>query len=354
MLRRVFFIILFLFPALSFAKSPAGIPSEGIWFSKEPFFAGEEISISTVVFNSSKYEIEGTVELLDNDKLIESKKISLSPNDNKIVSFKLQVTEGKHSFKVRVADTNINDTKGEVVLNSSSSNAYYSPKSGVVSRVVFKDSDSDGISDIEDTDIDGDSLTNTEEKKLGTDPKNPDTDSDGILDGADKRPLKIDTIPSTVTPITESDTKKVANSVEKVIPKNVVEPVVSVAVPVIGAVESFRVGQANNVNGKVESSIDTIIDKVGTSKVLGTSDEAKQASSTSLTKTGKPTGWSVFKRGVTEKDQFVKTPFGYVKLAFFLILSFILSHTWIFYIVLLAVIIKILIFIKKLIFNRGE
>ncbi|MDD2807954.1 MAG: hypothetical protein PHW95_05570 [Patescibacteria group bacterium] len=48
------------------------------------------------------------------------------------------------------------------------------------------------------TDSDLDGLTNEEEKKLGTDPNNMDTDGDGLLDGDEVRiwhadPLKADT-----------------------------------------------------------------------------------------------------------------------------------------------------------------
>lgn len=47
-------------------------------------------------------------------------------------------------------------------------------------------------------DVDGDGLTNSEEEKLGTDPRNPDTDGDGISDGDEvhkyhTNPLKKDT-----------------------------------------------------------------------------------------------------------------------------------------------------------------
>lgn len=45
------------------------------------------------------------------------------------------------------------------------------------------DMDGDGIPDFSDNDIDGDDLTNLFEDGIGTDPRNPDTDDDGIPDG---------------------------------------------------------------------------------------------------------------------------------------------------------------------------
>ena len=50
------------------------------------------------------------------------------------------------------------------------------------------DLDGDGQGDACDSDIDGDGLGNTAEAARGTDPRNPDSDVDGVLDGADLCP----------------------------------------------------------------------------------------------------------------------------------------------------------------------
>jgi len=51
------------------------------------------------------------------------------------------------------------------------------------------DMDRDGLGDVCDPDIDGDSLTNLEENDLGTDPMVADSDGDGVVDGFDGYPL---------------------------------------------------------------------------------------------------------------------------------------------------------------------
>ncbi len=50
------------------------------------------------------------------------------------------------------------------------------------------DLDGDGVGDACDSDIDGDGLDNTGEAARGTDPRNPDSDGDGVRDGADLCP----------------------------------------------------------------------------------------------------------------------------------------------------------------------
>ncbi|MEW6330088.1 MAG: S8 family serine peptidase [Pseudomonadota bacterium] len=55
----------------------------------------------------------------------------------------------------------------------------------LVSNPTQADLDGDGAGDACDSDIDGDGLSNSQESSLGTDPQNPDTDGDGLTDGAE-------------------------------------------------------------------------------------------------------------------------------------------------------------------------
>jgi hypothetical protein len=74
------------------------------------------------------------------------------------------------------------------------------------------DSDADGVGDACDSvndntaDPDGDTLTNAQERDLGTDPLNPDTDGDGARDNVDGYPLdptrqSLDNTPPVITPV---------------------------------------------------------------------------------------------------------------------------------------------------------
>ncbi len=350
-----FLLSLIFLPVFAFANSTAGIPSGGLWFSKDPFFAGDAITISTVVFNATQNDITGNLELMDKESVLEKKEITLLAGQNKVVEFPVSISEGKHVFSIRVAGGDFNIKGGTALqLKSKSGNGSYLIETTKVVRDALKDTDSDGIADIYDTDIDGDGLTNELEKKLGTNAYLADTDGDSILDGVDKNPLKIDKLPSATVSISSSDTKKVTDSVEKIIPAGVVSPVANVATPIISTIESVRVGEANRNNLRISNSIDDIIDNVGTSKVLGAHTEATSTKSGVIkSPTGKPSGYEVLKTS-TSNGNFSKTPFGYTKLFLLVIYQFILSNIWVFYILLLIIVLRILIGIKRRIFRKDD
>jgi hypothetical protein len=60
---------------------------------------------------------------------------------------------------------------------------------------VLGDQDGNGVPDVDDPDMDGDGLTNDEEIALGTDPRNADSDGDGVNDGEDREPLLANRVP---------------------------------------------------------------------------------------------------------------------------------------------------------------
>ena len=52
--------------AADLAINNAGFVPSNIWYSKDPFYAGEKIRIYTIIFNGSIYDLTGGVEFLDN------------------------------------------------------------------------------------------------------------------------------------------------------------------------------------------------------------------------------------------------------------------------------------------------
>lgn len=345
-------VIVFLPAGIAHAESLAGIPSGGIWFSKDPFFAGEQISIYTVVFNATKTEIKGELEFLDADQLLGRKEISIAAGENKVVGLPITVAEGKHAFRARLAGGDLADKDGSPLLLREVKNGdgVFSIQTGQILRNTLKDSDGDGVSDLSDSDIDGDGLSNTEEKKLGTNPKVPDSDGDGILDGIDKHSLTRDELPPIAKPLDPSGEKEISRAIEKVLPDAIAKPVVSVATPVIGALEDFRVNQANENNARIVSTVDGIMEKIGNAKVLNIDSSA--TSSTDAV-TGKPSPWKVLREGVMSTS-FVKTPFGYVLLFFALLYQLVVAHLWVFYVLLVGILFKLIMFAKGYFFSRAE
>ena len=78
-----------------------------------------------------------------------------------------------------------NDSDGDTFSNVVEKEANTNPLDPN-SKPVIKDLDKDNIPDEVDSDIDGDGLSNKAEELIKSDPRNPDTDGDGKLDGIEK------------------------------------------------------------------------------------------------------------------------------------------------------------------------
>jgi hypothetical protein len=130
---RSFFILLFLFsfivPATLFAATiSAGIPTELIWFSKDPFVEGDQITIFTPLYNRSTYRFQGMLTLRDGNVTLGVKQFALGPGGtSEIFAFPWVVTRGEHSFSVLISG-------GEFV--SSGKNAVDLPISEVTAQAV--------------------------------------------------------------------------------------------------------------------------------------------------------------------------------------------------------------------------
>ncbi len=315
-LTRIFLFMLLCLPSAAAAvTSPAGIPTGGIWFSKEPFYVGDQITVNSLVFNASTVVVRGSLELLDGPTILQQKDVVLNPGDSKIISFPLQVTRGKHAYQIRVANGDFTDQGGlPVVLGSSGD---YVDHTLALERTAM--------------------VTPVQAVPTGEDVSQSST-STFAINAAD--------------PITAKDAQGVASAVEKVIPPSIVQPVVNAAVPVIGATESFRVGEANANAKRIGVTIGDLASELGTAKVLGASTEATSSKKGIISAVmEKISAWGVFRRGLTTGN-FIQSPFGYVKLFFFLLYHALISSAWVFYGVAAAALIKALFYVKNLIFPK--
>lgn len=312
-----------LFPATLFAEAaPAGIPAGALWFSKEPIFAGETISIFTVVYNSTNYTLSGTAALRDGTTTISKKEFTVPGNGavNTIV-FPWEVTPGNHAFSVAITQSEFRE-EGTAIKSTAIAGNTTTP----VKRFADRDTDKDGVGNVTDADDDGDGLTDAKERTLHTDPLNRDTDGDGIDDGTDQRPLAFD---KKETPSVSTTTVIIAGSadaLEEKIMTAIPEPILSKAVPVFGAVEDFRISAAKKGAAGVDDAREGIV------------TTATRASSTSQ-QNGKVAkgSWTLLAEGVEEGEVFT-TPFAYVKLFAALVYYSVTSFPYIFYPFVLLVI----------------
>ena len=98
----IFSVAILIFPASLSAQEKienVGFMPGNIWYSKDPFFAGDNISIYTIVFNSGTDEFSGTVLFYDSDKLLGKVPISLGANGQfKSVSIEWKALPGYHKI----------------------------------------------------------------------------------------------------------------------------------------------------------------------------------------------------------------------------------------------------------------
>jgi hypothetical protein len=116
------------------------------------------------------------------------------------------------------------------------------------------DLDKDGQGDACDPDIDGDGITNAAEPARGTDPRNPDTDADGVPDGLDACPTVAGTATNgcdgTAPSITLSRTpRRVTHKrfFAGIRPRIAVSEAASLDIVLIGRARSARVARAGDI-----------------------------------------------------------------------------------------------------------
>jgi len=229
---------LFLFFALSGPvqaqiEKTVGFTENNIWFSQEPFFAGEEIKIHTLVFNSSAYEIKGDVVFYNNGSKIGEKSFSLSGNGNsKDIWVDWEAPSSNVSIHAEIINMAQLLSTGEYIIDSSYATG---------EKKVFVDFDTDGdrVGNKEDSDDDNDGLSDVDEIALGTNPLRADSDGDGINDNVDENPLVFDEKEKSVANTVKESAGTVVSKAEN-IKESIPEPVVSIAKQVTEIVEEFR------------------------------------------------------------------------------------------------------------------
>lgn len=154
-----------------------GISPDDISFSG-PIVSGQQVRVYIGVHNYGKKDASGFVTIHQGQKLIgDSQVASVRANgfiDEVFVDF--VVPEGTFNLRAELRGQTPDDLNS---ANDVALTTLYIPQ---------KDTDHDGIPDVDDPDADGDGLTADQERIRGTDPLNPDTDGDGVNDKDDDFP----------------------------------------------------------------------------------------------------------------------------------------------------------------------
>lgn len=185
-MKRYFVFIIFIFLILFLSQTQlsykfaaanttrqisAGFLSDNIWYSHDPFFAGENVRIYSAVFNSSSLDIAGRIEFYDNADFIGDAEFNVEAGGNLVrVWVDWQAKEGKHIIVASINEARIT-TPGyeneQLDLNNI--------KMQESIRQIDIDTDGDDIGDEQDKDDDNDGVSDEIEKEIGTNSKEADS-----------------------------------------------------------------------------------------------------------------------------------------------------------------------------------
>lgn len=300
----------------------AGFVPANIWYSKDPFFAGETIRIYTIVFNGSTYDLSGTVEFLDNGAPIGKTDFSLSSGGRvRDVWVDWKALEGKHTITARIVGAS-----ASVAGGAKRTIALENADTGKSERTVDLDTDIDGMGNTDDTDDDNDGVSDVEELRNGTDPLKKDTNGDGVSDGKE--------LELAVKKTAEEEKKSASSTESQGIVMNTIQkaegyipaPVKDGAIAGANAVERFRVGEGYQLRlAKEEKSREIDAMKARALKT------GAQAESTEK------------KGGVMETvSNTAEKPFAYVMLASLAMLQYAFEWKFVFYGIILYVLYRLI------------
>ena len=137
----------------------------GLWYSKIPFFAGDEVRIYAVIQNQSGFDIIGVAQFFEGDKLLGKSEFSVVNGRlaEKWADWKVERGERKISVKISAVKKMEVGKNPEVVdLNE---NIFISE-----THFVDIDTDKDGVGNLKDADDDNDGISDIKEVEAGTNP----------------------------------------------------------------------------------------------------------------------------------------------------------------------------------------
>lgn len=166
--------------AIAVARFDASIDADNISLAKGQHATElQAIRVYATITNVGSEDIEGLVRFFDNEQFIGGKVFSLRAGTRPEDAWVLWTpkTSGEHTIRVEIA--NDAEFPDATPTNNAASTIF----------AVHQDLDKDGIANEYDEDIDGDTVSNTQENANKTNLYKVDTDEDGVNDATDAYPL---------------------------------------------------------------------------------------------------------------------------------------------------------------------
>jgi|GEM_PF-5448471 len=267
-MKRLLLVSLLLLPFAANAGlyENTGFVPGTIWMSPSTYFAGDTVTLYTVLFNGDKTAISGAATFFDNGTKISETPFTFAVDKPVLeISAPWKAAEGEHLISVSLTTK----TGGLRYASSSPVRSY-----------VDKDTDADHIGDIADDDDDNDGLSDIDEARLGTDPLNPDTDKDGMPDGQE---------------VSQGTNPRIADPISARIQfaSTTLGKIEAATVPIANGIESVR----QNLDAWVDSTSDTLKKEIAAQKSVATTTNKlgfSQPSATAKTTSSMPTPFSLF------------------------------------------------------------
>lgn len=232
----------------------------GIWYSQNQFFAGDNIRVYTAFQNNSGFDLIGKIQFYDGDKLISETNFESISGQliQKWADWKVEA--GNHNIKVKIIDAKKSlpgQTPEPIELPLGTQTV-------TDTKEIDIDTDGDKIGDTIDLDDDNDSVSDTEEIKQGTDPLM----TDGPKLTEIKKEEAVENITQKITDIFQSTTKtdepKINQPTESFIPASITDKI-SFAT---GPINTGVIGQAVAVLEEKRDSANQIIKSGQTTKPI--------------------------------------------------------------------------------------
>ncbi len=142
---------------------------QGLWYSSEPLFADVPTRVYVALRNNTPHDLTGTVRFTDNGKRIGSSEVSALSGRLVETWIDWTPTSGEHVITASLSDATLH------IIGGGTKTVAIESILAEDALTIDADTDKDGIGNTVDTDDDGDTISDTDEKTRGTNPlvKNP-------------------------------------------------------------------------------------------------------------------------------------------------------------------------------------